>query len=309
MLVSYKKLNSFFEEDLPSAEEIAEKLTFGAFEIEGIEEVGDDKIIDVDVLPNRASDSLSHVGIAREVSTLTGIPMTHRPLEIIPKMSPRVSDELRVTVDDKMRCPVYTAALIRGVKIGPSPDWIKEKLEATGQKSINNIVDATNYVLFGLGQPLHAFDARKFTEKDGSIGVGVRAAKSGEKIIVLGGDEYELTDEMTVITDGNSDKAIAIAGVKGGAGPEVDESTVDIVVESAKFNPVVTRKTAQALNLRTDASKRFENEVPEELPFIGIEIAVGLIQKIAGGELVGYAGQLSFQGLDPFFAADDFSLL
>jgi phenylalanyl-tRNA synthetase beta subunit len=290
MLFSYKWLQSFFDEELPSAEEVADKLTFGAFEIEGIEERDGDKIIDVDVLPNRASDSLSHNGIAREISTLTGISLKHKPLEISPILSPRLSKELVVTINDEMRCPVYTAVLIRGVKVGPSPDWIKEALEAIGQKSINNIVDATNYILFGMGQPLHAFDAKKFTEKDSSIGIGVRPAKNGEKIIVLGGDEYELTNEMTVITDGNSDEAIAIAGVKGGAGHEVDENTVDIVIESAKFNPVVTRKTAQALNLRTDASKRFENEVPNEFPFYGIEIVVELIQKIAGGELIGYAG-------------------
>lgn len=292
MLISYKWLKSFFneEEKFLSAEKIADKLTFGAFEIESVENKNNDTVIDVDVLPNRASDSLSHNGIAREVSTLTGISLKYRPLELSPELSPRLSKELSVNISDTNRCSIYTAALVRGVSVGPSPDWIREKLEAIGQKSINNVVDATNYILFGMGQPLHAFDAKKFTEKGGGIGVGVRPAKKGEKITVLGGDEYKLTEEMTVITDVNSDMAIAIAGVKGGVAMEIDENTTDIIIESAKFNPVVTRKSAQALNLRTDASKRFENEVPKEFPFYGIGLVVELILKIAGGELAGYTG-------------------
>jgi len=294
MLVSYKWLQTFFEEELPSTEEIADILTFGAFEIEGIEKKDDDTVIDVDVLPNRASDCLSHYGIVREISTLIGISIQYKMLEAFPELSPKISGELQIIIEDTKLCPVYCGALIRGVKVGPSPDWIRERLEVLGHKSINNVVDATNYVLLAIGQPTHVFDAKKLIadslEHKARLGIGVRAAKSGEKITVLGDDEYKLTEEMTVITDANADVPIAIAGVKGGAHAEVDEQTTDIVIESAKFNPAITRRTAQELVLRTDASKRFENEVPNELPFYGIKLVVDLILKIAGGELVGYAG-------------------
>jgi len=305
MLVSYKWLQDFFDDTLPSPEEVADVLTFGAFEIEGIQQTGDDTIIDVDVLPNRASDCLSHRGIAREISVLTGMPLVHDPLgNPIPKLE-RQANELEVEVEDSQRCPVYIGALVKGVKVGMSPDWLRERLEAIGQKSINNIVDATNYVMFEIGQPLHAFDAGNLTPTSRvplsrrsappqgrtlDVGIGVRAAKGGEKITVLGGGEYELTKEMTVITDANKDVPIAIAGVKGGAYAEVGESTKDIVIEAAKFNPTITRKAAQALSLRTDASKRFENDVPDGLPFYGLQRVVELIIEIAGGELIGYAG-------------------
>ena len=290
MLVSYKWLQSFFDDALPAPEEIADVLTFGAFEIESMEQKGDDAIFDIDVLPNRASDCLSHRGIAREISILTGIPLMRDPFENPPHLGAKLPNGggLWVEVADSTRCPVYIAVLVKGVKIGPSPDWLRERLESIGQKSINNIVDATNYVMFEMGQPMHAFDANKLTEKEG-IAIGVRAAKSGEKIKVLGGGDYELTEEMTVITDANADVPIAIAGVKGGAHAEVGESTKDVVIEAAKFNPTTTRKAAQALDLRTDSSKRFENEVPNDLPFYGMQEVVKLIVKIAGGELAGYA--------------------
>ena len=299
MLVSYKWLQDFFEQEIPSPEEVAELLTFGAFEIEGIEKKNDDTVIDVDVLPNRASDCLSHRGIAHEVSVHTGVLLADDPLGgPIPELENR-ADTLRVEIEDNQLCPVYAAALIRGVKVGPSPDWIKERLEVLGHKSINNVVDATNYTLLSIGQPTHVFDAHKLTQKDSSIGVGVRFAKKGEGITTLGGAEYTLTDTMSVIVDMHSDLPIAIAGVKGGTTAEVDEQTTDIVIESAKFNPAITRRTAQELALRTDASKRFENEVPNELPLYGIKFVVDLILEIAGGELVGYAGDVS-QGKRPY---------
>ena len=288
MLVSYKWLQDFFSEPLPSAEDVANTLTFGAFEIEGIEKVGDDIVIDVDVLPNRASDCLSHHGIAQEIAVLTGASLKQKGWNPVPQLIPQ-TDELNVDIASEERCPIYTSALIRGVKVGPSPDWLKNRLEAIGQKSINNIVDATNYVLFELGQPLHAFDAKKLYENN-SVSIGVRPAKEGENIAVLGGDEHSLTKEMTVITDGGADVPIAIAGIKGGVVAEVDDETTEIVLEAAKFDPVITRKTSQSLSLRTDASKRFENEVPDDLPFYGLFRVTEVILEIAGGELVGYSG-------------------
>ena len=284
MKVSYTWLQSFFAEQLPTPDEIADKLTFGAFEIEGIEEVGDDTVIDVDVLPNRAHDALSHRGIAREISTLFELQMKDDPFaKDIPALEP-TTDELNVRITDSERCTVYTTALIKGVKVGPSPEWLRDRLEAVGQKSINNVVDATNYIMFGLGAPAHAFDADKL----GSSLV-VRAARDGEKVTVLGGDEKELTTDMSVIADADSDTAIAVAGVKGGVHAELTESTTNVVLEVAKFHPTITRKAAQALSLRTDASKRFENEMSDVVPIYGMHALAQLVLEVAGGELIGFA--------------------
>lgn len=287
MKVSYDWLQTFFDTKLPSPETIAERITFGAFEIEEIQEAGDDTVFDIKVLPDRAASCLSHRGIAREIATLCEAPLTRDPFtESIPELMP-IASNLSVTVLDTKAVPFYGAAYMQGVKVGPSPEWLRERLEAIGQRSINNIVDATNYVMFELGSPLHAFDAKKLTGDTKSI--CVRGAKMGEKITVLGGTEYSLTEEMSVIADGASDAPLAIAGVKGGIVAEVDEGTVDIVIEGALFNAIKTRTTSQALHLRTDASHRFENGVAGTLPAIGLVTVVQLIRDIAAGELIGYA--------------------
>lgn len=283
MLVSYKWLQRYFDELLPAPEALAEKLTFGAFEIEGIEKKGNDVVLDVKVLPDRACYALSHRGIAKEISTLTGIPMKSDPLcEPYPTLEPQ-TDEVHIAMEDEKRAPYYAVALIRGVKVGPSPLWLKEYLEAVGQKSINNIVDATNFVMLDLGTPLHAFDSDRL---GGAI--GVRPARDGESITILGGQKKTLTEEMTVITDAKTDAPIALAGVKGGAVAELTSGTTNIILEAAKFDPTRTRKTATALGLKTDASKRFENNIAIELSAYGMRAVVALILDIAGGELVGY---------------------
>lgn len=289
MIVSHKWLQRFFDETLPATEDIVKKLTFGVFEIENTRKIKhpisnvEDVVFDVKVLPDRACYALSHRGIAREVATLCNLPIEDPLRGPLSSLEPR-TDKITIFVEDTARCPFYAVALIRGVKVGPSPGWLRERLEAIGQKSINNIVDATNFVMFDLGTPLHAFDADKFSGK-----IGVRAARDGEKITLLGGQEKVLTKEMTVITDEKADVPMAIAGVKGGAHAEISFGTNDIVIEAAKFDPARTRKTAMALNLKTDASKRFENDIAVELPLYGIKAVVNLILAIAGGELVGYA--------------------
>lgn len=286
MKISYKWLQTFFDDGaLPSAEELEQKLMFHAYEVEGIEEMDNDVILDIDVLPNRSSDSLSHRGIVREISALFEIPMKHDPLREEVELTPSTS-AVSISLGNNASCSYYAAALITGVTVGESPAWLKSKLEAIGQKSINNIVDATNYVLFGLGQPTHIFDAQKFSGD--SPHIGVRRAKDREKLTLLGGEEIELNNTMTVITDKNSDKAIAVAGVKGGAPAEVSAETTDVVIESAKFDPVQTRKTAQALKIRTDASTRYENNVPAKLSEYGVRAVADLILEIAGGKLVGF---------------------
>lgn len=282
MLISYEWLRTFFKEPLPSPENLAERLTLGVFEVESVSAVGADYVLDVKVLPNRAHDCLSHRGIAREIATILDIPLSRDPLaEELPSFSVS-SGTLHVAVHDERRAPVYAAALMRGVKVGPSPSWLVERLLSMGQRSINNIVDATNYVMFELGTPLHVFDADKLTH-DNAISIGVRDASDGEKITLLGGEEKELSPAEMVIVDGITDTPIAIAGVKGGAHAELLTSTTNIVIEAAKFHPTITRRAAQRLSLRTDASKRFENEMADELPLFGMHAVLELIAQIAGG--------------------------
>ena len=295
MKVSRLWLSKFFDNELPVAQEIADALTFHAFEIESIEKVGglrqgdeaSDDVLDVKITPNRGHDSLSHRGVAKELSAILKIPLAHDPLKDVLDLS-KVTDMVSVSIEDEDLCNRYCAALVKGIKVTPSPSWLKERLESIGQRSINNVVDATNFVMFNIGQPLHAFDAGQLQFKNGSYAIEVKKTKANEKIRTLDGKEYILSDSMMVISDANADVSIGIAGVKGGEKSQVHDGTVDIIIESANFNNVSVRKTAQTLKLRTDASVRFEQNLsPEFVPF-AIESVVGLILKIAGGELVGY---------------------
>lgn len=281
MKVSKKWLQKFFDDALPSAEALAEGLTFHAFEIESVERVGDDDVLDVKVTPNRGHDALSHRGIAKELSAIFEIPLAHDPFAETPVLAP-VTNAVSVSVAEPALCKRYIAGVIKGVKVGPSPQWLRERLEAVGQRSINNVVDATNFVMFNLGQPLHAFDLETLN----NTSLGVRLAKEGEEMFALDQKKYALEPSMLVITAG--DAPVGIAGVKGGMPAGITEATKDIVIESANFDGVCVRKTAAALKLRTDASTRFEQVLSPELAAYGMRAAADLIQKIAGGELVGF---------------------
>ncbi len=294
MRISYQWLQSFFEQPLPKPEVIREAVTLNAFEVEGLEAKGNDAIFDIAVLPNRGHDALSHRGIAKEISTLLNIPLSRDPLVASPPLTPD-SNSLSVTVEDSKLCPRYSAAVIKGVSVGPSPDWLKERLESIGQRSINNVVDATNYVMFEIGQPLHAFDMGRLstdnkqpTTNDGEFEIKVRNAKRGESITTLDGKVYELNPQNLLIVDAVVDVPIGIAGVKGGKPAEISENTQDIIIESANFNGTSIRKTAKQLKLRTDASIRFEHELSSELAGYGLAAATELIVKIAGGTVEGY---------------------
>ena len=173
------------------------------------------------------------------------------------------------------------------MKVGPSPAWLKRNLESIGQRSINNVVDATNFVMFNTGQPLHAFDAGKLGQKDGKYHIVVRKARAGEKLLALDNKTYELADSMLVIADGNADMPVGIAGIKGGTPAGITETTTDIIIESANFNGVSVRKTAQALKLRTDASARFEQVLSPELAAQGMQGMLEFVQHLIGGEVIG----------------------
>ncbi len=287
MKVSRTWLQTYFEQPLPPADEVARLLTFHAFEVEGVERVGDDAVIDIDVLANRSSDCLSHRGIARELSTLLGIPMKYDPLrEPIPAIPPL--KDLFVEVDDKTLCPRYMAVVLRGVHVQQSPQWLVERLTTLGHRSINNVVDATNVVMLALGQPLHAFDLDKLTmDTEGMRGIRVRSATSGEPITVLSGETYTLNEERLLVSDSVSGTPLALAGVKGGKEAEVTEHTTDIVLESANFEHVAVRKTSQTLKLATEASVRFQNEPSPLLVPIAMRDVVKLILEVAGGSVVG----------------------
>ena len=287
MLVSRIWLSKFFDVELPPADKLAEALTFHAFEIDGVAKVGDDDILDVKVTPNRGHDCLSHRGIAKELSAILKIPLTHDPLSTKPDLSQKIN-EVQVLLDDAALCPRYIAGAIKGVKVGPSPEWLKARLEAVGQRSINNVVDATNFVMLELGQPLHAFDASQLMSRDGVHVVSVRPARGGEKLHALDDKEYVLGGSMLAIVDANADTPIGIAGVKGGSPAGITEKTTDIILESANFNGVSVRKTAAGLKLRTDASARFEQGISPELAAFGMRAAVDMINELAGGELQGF---------------------
>lgn len=284
MKVSLKWLQEYFDTPLPNAETLGEKLTFHVFEIEETE----NDWLDVKVLPNRAADCLCHRGIAKELSAILDIPLKNDPLrQTVPMYDLGGPTSLTVAIEDPKKCLRYMGAVIQGVKVKPSPPWLRNALESVGQRSINNIVDATNYVMLNIGQPLHAFDAEKLTKKDGKYSILVRDAKENEKITTLSGEDFVLSEHTLLITDANEDAAIGIAGIKGGKAAEVTASTTDIIIEAANFDGTSVRRAAQALRLFTDASVRFQNRPSPELCAYGMRDVLALIQEVAGGEVVG----------------------
>ncbi len=286
MKISRDWLQTFFDAPLPGSAALADALTFHAFEIESVE----NDVLDVKVTPNRGHDCLSIRGIAKEVSAILEMPLKRDPLRHAPDLSKK-TDAVAIAIREPSLCKRYIAGYIKGVHVKDSPEWLKKALESAGQRSINNVVDATNYIMFHLGQPLHAFDAGQLIEKDGAYSIEVRKAREGERMVALDGKEYTLGSSMLVISDARADSAIGIAGVKGGAPAGITEETSDIIMESANFDGVSARKTAQALKLRTDASSRFEQDISPELASYGMRAAADLILELAGGELVGFADE------------------
>jgi phenylalanyl-tRNA synthetase beta chain len=232
-------------------------------------------IFDLDLTPNRP-DLLSVSGVAREVAALTGQKVRDHSLEY--KTGKPIKGRVEVEIADPDLCPRYVAGLIEGVKIGPSPKWMQDRLNAAGLRPINSVVDITNYVMMELGQPLHAFD---FTRLKGGK-IIVRRARPGEKLTLLDGTDRALTDDMLVIAD--AEDAVALAGVMGGENSEVAESTTTILLESANFHPSSIRRTSQALKARTDASIRFEKGLSRSLPIIAARLATKLLVEVAGGK-------------------------
>ncbi|BBI32181.1 phenylalanine--tRNA ligase subunit beta [Cohnella abietis] len=236
-----------------------------------------DSILELDLTPNR-SDCLSMLGVAYEVAALTGLPLElPDPSKDLFATTELTSDHVKVSISATELCSIYTARYIKGVQIGQAPQWIQNRLIAAGVRPINNIVDITNYVMLEYGQPLHAFDAAKVA--GGKI--EVRQAVEGEILVTLDDQERKLEPQMLVIAD--AEKAIALAGVMGGANSEVTASTTDIILESAKFEGGTVRRTSRQLGLRSEASVRFEKEVDQARVRAALDRAAGLIARYASG--------------------------
>ena len=282
MKVSWQWLQEFV--DLGSldvdVQGLADALTRMGLAVEEVIELGDDSILDLEVTTNRP-DCLNHLGVAREISAQFQIPLKLPNYSLPEKVNESASWSIQVTIENADLCPRYAAGVISGVKVAESPDWLKKRLDVLGQRTINNIVDATNYVLMEMGHPLHAFDYGKLKEHR----IVVRQAKSGEGLTTLDGMKRQLDSSMLVICDAR--QPVALAGIMGGGETEISETTDTIVLESAYFHPGSVRSTAKALGIRSEASFRFERGADPEIPVKAWNRTCRLIQEIAGGVLEG----------------------
>ena len=234
-----------------------------------------DPVFEIELTPNR-SDCLSIVGIAREAAAISGRPLTPPPL-VEPAAGDAIHGKTSVDILAPEHCPRYAASLIEGVAVGPSPAWLQDRLRSVGQKPINNVVDVTNFVMFELGQPLHAFD---FDRLEGGR-IVVRTADEGELFVTLDGKERRLTADTLMICDARH--PVAIGGVMGGRNSEIEAGTTKVLLESACFDPVSIRKTAKRLGLATDASHRFERGVDPHVTVRALHRAAALIAEVSGG--------------------------
>lgn len=277
MIVSWDWLLEYVKPTAPAAV-VADKLMMTGLNLEGFEEIGDDLAIDLEVTSNRP-DCLGHIGVAREISVCFGNELMIPPAQPA-ESSEAVTEATSVEIECDDVCPRYIARVIRGVKVGPSPDWMQKRLETIGIAPINNIVDITNFVLMECGQPLHAFDFDKLAENR----LVVRRARDGETIEAIDHKEYKLTSDMCVIAD--ADRPVAIGGVMGGASTEISERTTNVLVEVADFAVKSIRGTARELNLHSDSSFRFERGIdPEQMDWASRRCCE-LILELAGGELL-----------------------
>ncbi len=242
-----------------------------------IGDVFGETVLDIELTPNRA-DCLGVLGVARDVAALTGEILRAPELEYGAD-GPDVNTLATVTIEDADLCPRYLGAVIQDVEIGPSPQWLQERLLAMGERPINNVVDATNLVMFELGQPLHAFDYDTVTDRH----VIVRRSKPGEKITTLDGVSRKLGSDVLLITD--PEKAIGLAGIMGGENSEITNATTSVFLESANFNPQNNRKTAGALGMRSEATLRFEKGLRAGLADVAIRRCLRIIQEVAGGAI------------------------
>ncbi|MEK7465181.1 MAG: phenylalanine--tRNA ligase subunit beta [Patescibacteria group bacterium] len=281
MKFSYSLVKQFVPK-LKSKAQVVEALSLHAFEAED----ASGNTFEVNLPPNRYADASSHWGIAKEVAVIFDWivdwgGMKKLPVVDFAKPSRNCKPQLNINIDEPQLCTRYTACVMDEVTVKSSPRWMQETLKECGLRPINNIVDAMNYVMLEMGQPLHAFDADKL---EGAKIIVRRAKKKGESIITIDGVKYDLAPETVVIADAKH--SIAIAGIKGGHGPEVTAATKRIVIESATFDPVSIYRTSKMLKLVTDASQRFSHRLSENLAELGLSRAAYVIQEITGAKIL-----------------------
>jgi phenylalanyl-tRNA synthetase beta chain len=277
MKILYDWLKEFVDAKAP-APEVRSRLSLSGTAVDALEETAAGPMFDAELTINRP-DCMGHYGVAREVATIYRLPLKR----VEPKLKESeeaASAAARVEIACPEFCGRYTARVIRGVRVAPSPEWLRKRLEALGHGSINNVVDATNYAMLELGHPMHAFDYDKLSEHR----IVVRRAKAGEKMRTLDGIERTLVADMCMIADASH--AVAIGGVMGGQDSEIGFASKNILLEAAWFDPISVRRTSKTLGLRTDASTRFERGADPEMADLASRRCVELIQQVAGGELL-----------------------
>ncbi len=263
-----------------SPKQLAELLTMHSFELEELKTEGKETQLEFAILPNRAHDALSHIGMAREICAVEGRKFDRAFLRSDLRTLLRSDLRMNIAIKDKKLCPRYIGVVVENIKVASSPRWMQERLLASGVKPINNVVDITNYAMLETGQPLHAFDATKLVTRNTKHEIVVRRARKGEIIKLLDEKEYQLNENDLVIAD--AEKPIALAGVMGGLESGVTEKTAAIILESANFNSTNIRKTRTKHNIITESSYRFEREIDPNLAEFGAMRAVELLKKYAG---------------------------
>ncbi|HCK42638.1 MAG TPA: phenylalanine--tRNA ligase subunit beta [Planctomycetaceae bacterium] len=276
MIISWNWLKEYVDLDM-SVDELTDRLTLTGLNLEGVEKIGADVAIDLEVTSNRP-DCLGHIGVAREVAVIWQQSLREPAAEPPQKGAP-VQTLASVEIAAPQRCHRYTARVIRGIKIGPSPAWLANRLQSLGIAVINNVVDISNYVMMECGQPLHTFDFEKLADKK----IIVRESKAGEIFTAINHHEYELPAGACVIAD--SQRAVALGGVMGGADTEVTAETTDLLIEAASFDPLSVRNIARKLNLHSPSSYRFERGVDPDRIDWASRRCCELILELAGGEL------------------------
>ena len=277
MKLLYNWLKEFVDATASPAD-LRARLSLSGTAIDSVEESAAGPVLDAEITANRP-DCLGHYGMAREVAAIYRLAL--KPVNPqLKESAEKIPSATRVEIECPELCGRFTARVLRGVKVQPSPDWLRQRLEAIGQNSINNVVDVTNYVMFELGQPLHAYDLDKLSEKR----IVVRRARPGEKLRTLDGVERTLAKDMCVIADAT--RALGIGGVMGGAESEIGFASRNLLIEAAWFDPISVRRASKALGLRTEASYRFERGADPEMAEVASRRAAELIQKLAGGEIL-----------------------
>ena len=279
MKIGWNWLQEYLDLQGLDSDRLSEALGMLGFPVESVEETGDGRVLELEVTTNRP-DCLNHLGVAREVSARLGMEVRVPDLSE-PSGGGVAKPRARVSIEAPDLCPRYAARVMTEVRIGPSPDWLKRRIESVGQRPVNNVVDITNYVLYELGQPLHGFDLDRLSERR----IVVRRAAEGERLTTLDGVDRRLDPCMLVIAD--AARAVALAGIMGGMETEISAVTRNLLLESAYFEPLSVRRTAKRLGMRTDASYRFERGADPNLARRALNRACRMIREIAGGSCEG----------------------